>query len=47
MDAQMNEAFPLHQKWGVAGGKIDFMSRDDQSMIEFHSGSRRSRRAIT
>ena len=36
MDAQMNEAFPLYQKWGVAGVKIDFMSRDDRSMIEFH-----------
>jgi alpha-glucosidase len=36
IDAQMNEAFPLYEKWGVAGVKIDFMSRDDQSMTEFY-----------
>lgn len=36
IDAQMQEAFPLYEKWGVAGVKIDFMSRDDQDMIEFY-----------
>src|SRR5581483_5622273 len=36
VDAYMNEAFPLYEKWGVAGVKIDFMSRDDQWMIEFY-----------
>jgi len=36
IDAQLNEAFPVYEKWGVAGVKIDFMSRDDQSMIEFY-----------
>lgn len=36
IDAQLNEAFPIYEKWGVAGVKIDFMSRDDQSMTEFY-----------
>jgi alpha-glucosidase len=36
VDRQMNEAFPLYEKWGVAGVKIDFMSRDDQWMIDFY-----------
>jgi alpha-glucosidase len=36
IDAQLNEAFPLYEKWGVAGVKIDFMSRDDQTMTEFY-----------
>ena len=34
--SQMDEAFPLYQKWGVAGVKTDFMSRDDQDMIAFY-----------
>jgi alpha-glucosidase len=36
VEAQMEEAFPLFEKWGVAGVKIDFMSRDDQAMTEFY-----------
>jgi alpha-glucosidase len=36
VDRQLNEAFPLYEKWGVAGVKIDFMSRDDQAMIGFY-----------
>jgi alpha-glucosidase len=36
IDAQLNEAFPLYEKWGVAGVKIDFMARDDQTMTEFY-----------
>jgi alpha-glucosidase len=35
-DAQMAEAFPLYEKWGVAGLKIDFVERDDQKGIEFY-----------
>lgn len=35
-DAQMEEVFPLYQKWGVAGLKIDFIERDDQKGIEFY-----------
>ncbi|MDW5265977.1 MULTISPECIES: glycoside hydrolase family 97 protein [Acidobacteriaceae] len=33
---QMNEAFPLYEKWGVAGIKIDFINRDDQTGIKFY-----------
>ncbi|OGD19341.1 MAG: hypothetical protein A2W03_18625 [Candidatus Aminicenantes bacterium RBG_16_63_16] len=33
---QMDEAFPLYEKWGVAGVKIDFMQRDDQDMVNFY-----------
>jgi alpha-glucosidase len=35
-DAQMDEAFPLFEKWGVAGLKIDFVERDDQRGLEFY-----------
>jgi alpha-glucosidase len=35
-DKQMEEAFPLYEKWGVAGLKIDFIERDDQKGIEFY-----------
>ncbi|HEX4021546.1 MAG TPA: glycoside hydrolase family 97 protein [Acidobacteriaceae bacterium] len=34
--AQMDTAFPLFEKWGVAGVKIDFISRDDQQGIAFY-----------
>jgi alpha-glucosidase len=33
---QMDEAFPLYEKWGVAGMKIDFILRDDQAGIDFY-----------
>ncbi len=33
--AQMKDAFPLYEKWGVAGLKIDFVNRDDQEGINF------------
>lgn len=33
---QMNEAFPLYEKWGIAGVKIDFVNRDDQDGIQFY-----------
>jgi alpha-glucosidase len=36
VDAQMDEAFPLFEKWGIAGVKIDFMDRDDQWMVDFY-----------
>ena len=35
-DKEMNEAFPLYEKWGVAGVKVDFMTRDDQEMVNFY-----------
>lgn len=30
------KAFPLYHQWGVAGVKIDFMDRDDQSMVKWY-----------
>lgn len=30
------KAFPLYEKWGIAGVKIDFMDRDDQPMVEWY-----------
>lgn len=33
---QMDRAFPLYEKWGVAGVKIDFMDSDDQPMVDFY-----------
>ncbi len=30
------KAFPLYQKWGIAGVKIDFMDRDDQDMVNWY-----------
>jgi alpha-glucosidase len=33
---QMEEAFPLFEKWGVAGLKIDFIERDDQDGIDWY-----------
>ena len=35
-DRMMDEAFPLYEKWGVAGVKIDFILRDDQAGIDFY-----------
>jgi alpha-glucosidase len=34
--AQMNDAFPLYEKWGVAGVKIDFILRNDQQGIQWY-----------
>ena len=33
---QMKEAFPVFEKWGVAGIKIDFINRDDQEGVQFY-----------
>lgn len=33
---QMKVAFPLYEKWGVAGVKIDFINRNDQQGIQFY-----------
>ena len=35
-DRQMEQAFPLYEKWGVKGVKIDFMDRDDQWMVDWY-----------
>ena len=36
VDKYMPTAFPLFQKWGIAGVKIDFMNRDDQQMVDWY-----------
>jgi alpha-glucosidase len=36
VDKYMDQAFPLFEKWGIAGVKIDFMNRDDQWMVDFY-----------
>ena len=36
VDKYMDQAFPLFEKWGIAGVKIDFMNRDDQQMVDFY-----------
>ena len=36
VDKQMDQAFPLFEKWGVAGVKIDYMDRNDQEMVNFY-----------
>ncbi len=33
---QMDEAFALYEKWGIAGVKIDFTAREDQEMVNFY-----------
>jgi alpha-glucosidase len=36
LNRQLEEALPLYEKWGVAGIKTDFISRDDQSAMRFY-----------
>ncbi|MDW8131060.1 MAG: glycoside hydrolase family 97 catalytic domain-containing protein [Bryobacterales bacterium] len=36
VEEQMDVAFPLYEKWGVVGIKVDFMDRDDQQMVDFY-----------
>jgi alpha-glucosidase len=36
VDKYMDQAFPLFEKWGIAGVKIDFMNRDDQWMADWY-----------
>ncbi len=36
VDKYMDQAFPLFEKWGIAGVKIDFMNRDDQQMVAWY-----------
>jgi alpha-glucosidase len=33
---QLDAAFPLYEKWGAAGVKVDMMNRDDQEMVNFY-----------
>jgi alpha-glucosidase len=36
LNKQIDEAFALYEKWGVAGVKVDSMNRDDQAMVNFY-----------
>jgi alpha-glucosidase len=36
LEARLEEALDLYQRWGVKGIKVDFMDREDQEMIEFY-----------
>ncbi len=36
VDKQMDQAFPLYEKWGISGVKVDYMNRDDQEMVNFY-----------
>ncbi|MEO0470125.1 MAG: glycoside hydrolase family 97 catalytic domain-containing protein [Bacteroidota bacterium] len=36
LDDQMDEAMDQFAEWGVDGLKVDFMDRDDQSMVEYY-----------
>jgi alpha-glucosidase len=33
---QMDVAFPLYEKWGIKGVKIDYMDRKDQEVVAFY-----------
>jgi alpha-glucosidase len=39
---QMDEVFPLFERWGVAGVKIDFIDRDDQRGVQFYYDTARA-----
>ncbi len=36
LDRQMDEALNQFQEWGVKGLKVDFMDRDDQTVVNFY-----------
>lgn len=36
IDRQMEQAFAMFEKWGIAGVKVDFIDRDDQLAVEFY-----------
>lgn len=36
LDQRLEESFALYEKWGIAGVKTDFMSRDDQWMVNWY-----------
>jgi alpha-glucosidase len=35
-NGHFKKAFPLYERWGIAGVKIDFMNRDDQDMVDWY-----------
>jgi alpha-glucosidase len=36
VNATMDRAFPVYEKWGLAGLKIDYMDRKDQEIVDFY-----------
>ena len=36
VERQMKDAFPLYEKWGVKGVKIDYMNAADQDIVNFY-----------
>ena len=36
LDAHLEQATALYEKWGAAGIKVDYMNRDDQEMVNFY-----------
>jgi alpha-glucosidase len=36
VNAMMDRAFPVYEKWGLAGLKIDYMDRKDQEIVDFY-----------
>jgi len=36
VERQMDQAFSLYEKWGIAGVEVDGMNRDDQWMVGFY-----------
>lgn len=39
---QMDVAFPLYEKWGLAGIKVDYMDRKDQEIVAFYQRTLRT-----
>jgi alpha-glucosidase len=39
---QMDVAFPLYERWGLAGVKIDYMDRKDQEIVAFYQRTLRT-----
>lgn len=42
LDRQMEDAFELFEKWGIAGVKVDFIDRDDQVAVNFYEKTLKS-----
>lgn len=39
---QMDVAFPLYERWGLAGVKVDYMDRKDQEIVAFYQRAART-----
>ncbi len=37
LQRQIDVAFPLYEKWGAAGVKVDLMDHDDQTMVQYYA----------